>query len=136
MSGKTQPINVMIDTNLKQKISENRKKLIPVVEIIILCGRLGLPLRGHRDDSKYHPEVGEYSEGGVGNFIELLNYRVRSGDVGSYLRKCSCCHVVVEQNVDKIKLLFIVIRKKETAYCFDKVKVPLVLCFVDSISNP
>ena len=28
------------------------------------------------------------------------------------------------------------IRKEETAYCFDKVEVPLVLCFVDGISNP
>ena len=25
---------------------------------IIYCSRSGLPLRGHRDDSKYHPEVG------------------------------------------------------------------------------
>ncbi|XP_046839990.1 uncharacterized protein LOC124434153 [Xenia sp. Carnegie-2017] len=79
-SGKSQPINVMIDSNLKKKISENRKKLVPVVDTIILAGRLQLPLRGHRDDSQYHPEVGEYSEKHVGNFIELLNFRVRAGD--------------------------------------------------------
>ena len=70
-----QPIDVMIDTNLRKTIAENRKKLVPIVHTIILCGRLGLPLRGHRD-SKYHPQPGEYSEGGVGNFIKLLNYRV------------------------------------------------------------
>ena len=64
MSRKTQPINVMIDTNLKKKISENRKKLIPIVDTIILCGPLGLPLRGHTDDSKFDPEVGNILEVG------------------------------------------------------------------------
>ena len=39
-----------------------------------------MAFRGHRDDSKYHPEVGSYSQGGVGNFVELLNFRVRAGD--------------------------------------------------------
>ena len=29
--------------------------------------RLGLPFHGPRDDSKYHPKVGEYSTGRVGN---------------------------------------------------------------------
>ena len=36
-----------------------------------------MPLGGHRDDSQYHPDVREYSTGNAGNFIELLNYRVR-----------------------------------------------------------
>ena len=43
-------------------------------------GRLGLPFRGPPDDSKYHPKVGEYSTGGVGNFVEFLQFRVRGGD--------------------------------------------------------
>jgi len=46
-----------------------------------LCGRNDLPLRGHRDDSQYHPTIGEFSKSsGVGNFIELLNFRVDAGD--------------------------------------------------------
>ena len=46
------------------------------------------PLRGHRDDAKYHGEVGQYSVGQVGNFVELLNYRVRGGDeiLGDHMR--------------------------------------------------
>ena len=43
-------------------------------------GRLGLPFRGPPDDSKYLPKVGEYSTGGVGNFAESLQFRVRGGD--------------------------------------------------------
>jgi hypothetical protein len=49
-----------------------------------------LPLRGHRDDAKYHPEVGSYSTGGVGNFVESLNFRVRAGDkiLDDHLKTC------------------------------------------------
>ena len=43
-------------------------------------GRLALPFRRPRDDSKYHPKVGEYSTGGVGNFVKFLQFRVRIGD--------------------------------------------------------
>ena len=54
-------------------------------------GRLGLPFRGHRDDSKYHPKVGEYSTGGVGNFVEFLQFRVRGGNkvLEQHLKTCS-----------------------------------------------
>ena len=91
LSGKIQPIDVLISENRRNKISENRKKLIPIVDTIITCGRLGLSFRGHCDDSQYHPEVGSYSHGGVGNFIELLNTRVHAGDVGleEHLKTCA-----------------------------------------------
>ena len=29
---------------------ENQERLVPIVENIFLCGRLGIALRGHRDD--------------------------------------------------------------------------------------
>ena len=47
---------------------ENRKKLAPIVDTAIYCARSGLPLRGHRDDSKYDSEVCSYSSGGGGGF--------------------------------------------------------------------
>ena len=71
----------MVDMNLKSRIQQNREKLSPIVYTIKLCGHLGLPLRGHRDDTKYHAEVGSYSSGEVGNFIESI--KVRSGDTKS-----------------------------------------------------
>ena len=57
----------------------------------MLLGRLELAFRGHRDDSQFHPNVSEYSSGHVGNFVELLNYRVRGGDsvLENHLRTCS-----------------------------------------------
>nr|XP_047122992.1 uncharacterized protein LOC124806280 [Hydra vulgaris] len=54
-----------------------------VIEVDLNNSRLNdLAFRGHRDDSKYHPDIGESStqKVGVGNFIELLNFRVNAGD--------------------------------------------------------
>ena len=56
-------------------MAENRKKLEPIVDAVSLCGCLGLPLWGHCDDAKYHPEVG-----GIGKFVEVLNFRVGGGN--------------------------------------------------------
>ena len=155
MSGENQPIDVMVDTNLRKQISENRKKLIPIVDTIRLCGRLGLPLRGHRDDSQYHPEVGEYSTGGVGNFVELLNFRVRSGDTDlrEHLSKCkknasyisktaqndiiNCCgELITEQIIEDLKHhRFYSILADEAADCSNKEQMSLVLRFVDKDYN-
>ena len=58
-------IDLIIDRNFKKKVEENRKRLAPIIDAVILLGRLGLAFRGHRDDSRFHPNVGEYSSGGV-----------------------------------------------------------------------
>ena len=71
---------VVPDSHLKKEVEKNRRKLAPIIGSVLFCGQLGLPLRGHRDDAKYHPEIGCYSTGGVGNFVESLNFRVRAGD--------------------------------------------------------
>ena len=47
MSGNVQPIDVLMSENRRNNISENRKKLIPIVDTIITCARLGLSFRGH-----------------------------------------------------------------------------------------
>ena len=65
-------IEVMLTKSSDKEVQKNRNKLKPIIYTVILLERLGLPFRGHRDDSQYHPNVGEYSSGGVGNFIECL----------------------------------------------------------------
>ena len=55
MSGKTQPINVIVDGALRKEIVCNRQILVPIIDSIIFCGRTNIALRGHRDDSRYHP---------------------------------------------------------------------------------
>ena len=65
-------IELMLTKSSDKEVQKNRNKLKPIIYTVILLERLGLPFRGHRDDSQYHPNVGEYSSGGVGNFIECL----------------------------------------------------------------
>ena len=57
----------------------------------MLLGRLGITFRRHRDDSQFNLNVGKYSSGGVGNFVEVFNYRVRRGDsvLENHLRICT-----------------------------------------------
>ena len=74
IKGSSHEINLLCDRKYKHEVEENRKILVPIIDTIVTLGRLGLPFRGHRDDSKYHPKVGEYSTGGVGNFVEFVNF--------------------------------------------------------------
>jgi len=53
--------------------------LVPIVETILLCGRLGIALRGHRDDGEL--SFNNAIVGMEGNFRALLAFRVQSGDV-------------------------------------------------------
>ena len=80
LKGSGEEIEVMLTKSFGKEIQKSCSKLKPIVDSVILLGRLGLPFRGHRDDSHHHPNAGEYSSGGMGNFIECLGYRVRGGD--------------------------------------------------------
>ncbi|XP_057296257.1 52 kDa repressor of the inhibitor of the protein kinase-like [Hydractinia symbiolongicarpus] len=150
--GQTQPISVIIDSNYKKQVADNRKFLTPIVDTIILCGRVCIPLRGHRDDSKYHPEVGNFSTGSTGNFIDLLNYRVRGGDttLGNHLLKCNknssyisktsqneiinCCADIITENIvsEVKKNKFFTIIADEASDTSNKEQLSLVLRYVDS----
>ncbi|KAJ8038110.1 52 kDa repressor of the inhibitor of the protein kinase [Holothuria leucospilota] len=69
-------VDSIINERLASTIQENSKALESIIDTIILCGRQGLPLRGHRDDSAYF----DNPNNNPGNFIELLRMRMRSGD--------------------------------------------------------
>ena len=70
----------MLTNSCDKEVQKNCNKLKPIIDTVILLRRLVLPFKGHRDDSQYHPNVAEYSNGGVGSFIECLSYRVQGGD--------------------------------------------------------
>ena len=75
------PVNVQLNEQKMSEIVKTKKFLPSIIDTIILCGHLGIPLRGHRDDSKYYPKAGEYSKcSGLGNFMELINFAIRRGD--------------------------------------------------------
>ena len=51
-------------------------------------------LRGHRDASRYHPEIGHaLTSAGVGNFVHIINFAIRNGNnvLENHLKTCSKC---------------------------------------------
>ncbi|XP_057294597.1 52 kDa repressor of the inhibitor of the protein kinase-like [Hydractinia symbiolongicarpus] len=90
-SGTTKKINELVSTMYSKKVEANRIFLAAIIDTVILCGPLCISLRGHRDNLKDFTEVGGYAPYSVGNFLDLLNYRVRGGDIalGNHLKACS-----------------------------------------------
>ena len=77
--GKEVPINKVFDSTHKENIKKAREAITPIVDTLKLCGRQNIPLRGHKDSTKNHPEVGKSGLTNSGNFLELLMYRVKGG---------------------------------------------------------
>lgn len=73
-----------VDADLQQNINDNRKVLGSVVKTVMLCGRQGLALRGHRDDGVLNPD-------NTSNFNALIEFRIESGDeiLRKHLQSCS-----------------------------------------------
>uniref|UniRef100_A0ABD2W917 DUF4371 domain-containing protein n=1 Tax=Trichogramma kaykai TaxID=54128 RepID=A0ABD2W917_9HYME len=67
----------IISTDRLNQVTENRKRLTPIIESVIFLGKQNIPFRGHRDDG---PVLNE-TEVNEGNFRELLRLRVKSGDL-------------------------------------------------------
>uniref|UniRef100_A0A2S2PUC6 Repressor of the inhibitor of the protein kinase n=1 Tax=Schizaphis graminum TaxID=13262 RepID=A0A2S2PUC6_SCHGA len=87
---------------------ENRSRLRPIIETIILCGRQNIPLRGHRDDGyvlDQNIKTIESSESvssakNDGNFRELLRFRVAAGDtkLENHLKNASANATYIGKN--------------------------------------
>nr|XP_047137463.1 52 kDa repressor of the inhibitor of the protein kinase-like [Hydra vulgaris] len=150
------PIEVSLDSSRKQRIEENKKKLESIVKTIIFLGRSDMPLRGHRDDRKYQGEIGESSKNtGLGNFIELLNFRVDAGDLilkehllsapknSTYISKTiqneliECCGNAIEEvllnDIKKSKYFSII--ADEASDCATIEQLSIVIRYVDLNSN-
>ncbi len=69
-----------LNTARKQKIVDNRKRLAPMVDTILLCSRQNISLRGHRGETGSISADGLEPEINDGNFRALLRFRLRSGD--------------------------------------------------------
>ena len=81
--------------------------LLSIIDIIKTIGMMGIPLRGHREDSKYHPDTGEPSgHDGLGNFVELvsLTIRQRNASLEKHLKTCSSREAYVSKTTQNILL--------------------------------
>lgn len=64
-----------LDTARSKQIREIRKNILPIIEVIILCGRQDLSNRGHRDFGKINLETIQTTN--EENFRQFLRYRAR-----------------------------------------------------------
>ena len=77
MERKQLPVDQQLSSIMTKRVEENRNKLKAIVRAVILCGRQGIGLRGHRDDWKHFDDTPHANHG---NFVALLHFAVESGD--------------------------------------------------------
>ena len=68
-------IDNIMSKHVKDTVQKNRTFLTSIIKCIKLCGRDGMALRGHRDDSTMLDKSHQ------GNFKSLLDFRVDAGDI-------------------------------------------------------
>ena len=68
-------IDNIMSKHVKDTVQKNRKFRTSIIKCIKLCGRNGMALRGHRDDSTMLDKIYQ------GNFKSLLDFRVDAGDI-------------------------------------------------------
>lgn len=71
-------IDVAMNSRLSQTMEANIKVVESLLKVVILCGKQGLALRGHRDD-KVDWQTAETSN--EGNFVELVRFRAENDEV-------------------------------------------------------
>ena len=89
VSGKKNPDEQQLSKSNVKHVVQNRKFSLSITDAIKTIGKMGVPLRGHGDDPRYKPDVGEpANHPGVGNFIAFINFAVRQGNqtLGDHLK--------------------------------------------------
>ena len=75
----SQSINTLLDNEAKQIMEANQKVIESLLKIVILCGKQGIALRGHRDDEiDWEDDVSILNEG---NFIQLVRFRAETDTI-------------------------------------------------------
>ena len=77
-------VDLFLTAATQDLVARNRAILTSIMKCVELCGRQGLPLRGHRDDSTS-------TDLSQGNFRAVINFRVDFGDtfLRDHLSECS-----------------------------------------------
>ncbi|XP_060862053.1 uncharacterized protein LOC132945023 [Metopolophium dirhodum] len=68
-----------LNTAHYEQVKENRSRLKPIIDSLIFLGKQNIAIRGHRDDGSIFDDSQKPTENN-GNFRELLNFRISSGD--------------------------------------------------------
>ena len=69
-----------LDSAISLKEQNARKALVPIVKIVLFCGRQGLAFRGHIESPDSIRDNDPFPISNDGNFRALLRFRVDAGD--------------------------------------------------------
>jgi hypothetical protein len=69
-------VHTLLDNEIQKRMEENQAILEAIFKVVILCGKQGFALRGHRDDKIEWEDF----DGNHGNFLELLHFRAETDD--------------------------------------------------------
>ena len=72
-------IHTQMYTEMQRRMEDNLAVVQSLFRIILLCGKQGLPLRGHPDDCIVWEGKDENTEN-EGNFLELVRFRVETDE--------------------------------------------------------
>ena len=76
MEGNRKRIAKIVAETMRKRVAENRKKIIPIMKTVVLCGPQNIAFWGHRGDGKHIADKSINSA----NFQALLEFRVDSGN--------------------------------------------------------
>ena len=74
-SNPTHNVATMLNTAHKEQASRNTSVIKSLLKCVAFCGKQGISLRGHRDDST----ASDFNN--VGNFRELVQFKAENDDV-------------------------------------------------------
>ena len=75
----SQAIDVVLDKAVQKRLEDNQKVVNSLLKVVMLCGKQGLALRGHRDDkTDWSPLEQDQNQG---NFIELVRFHAETDEV-------------------------------------------------------
>ena len=75
----SQTVDTALNREAQHIMESNQKVLESLLKVVMLCGKQGLSLRGHRDDKVFW----EVDSGGPneGNFIQLVRFRAETDTI-------------------------------------------------------
>ena len=72
-------IEMQMQLSAQKRMADNQQVIESLFKVILLCGKQGLALRGHRDDHISWEE--EHESTNEGNFIEMVRFRAETDQI-------------------------------------------------------
>lgn len=90
----TQAVGAILEKESRQIMETNQKVIESLLKVVMLCGKQGLALHGHRDDTINWEEEGSLNEG---NFVQLVRFRAETDPIlANHLANSSKCPLHVK----------------------------------------